>query len=516
MVSIHRRNLKFNEEAPYILLYILFNRGKKMSLRGLSKSKIISGLQCQKRLYLDVHQPDLKDDSGSSAMSSGTHLGEVARGLWSGGVLIEYGDKIKQALEDTKSHLEKDGDVTLFEATFSFDNILCRADVLTRKNGKYQLIEVKGSTSLKSYHIDDCAVQLWVIEKTGYQIEKVELAHVDKSFIYPGGGDYIGILHHEDITEQVRSLKNQVAIWIEESRQTLAGNTPNIEAGEHCFEPYGCAYYSYCTSHLSKDPEYPVQCLPNGGAIVKELLEEGILDIRDIPEGRLTKQKHERVRRVTVNNCAEVDPELKIIINKLGYPRYYLDFETFTFLAVPIWAGTRPYQSHIPFQWSCHIEGEDGSLQHEEFLEISRHDIRRKLTEKLIDTVGTDGPIIVYGAFENTVINKLAELFPDLASELEAIRNRLVDLIPILRKHYYHPDMKGSWSIKKVLPAIDPDLAYSSLGEVQEGVGAGASFFEAIDPDTTEERREKLVKDLKAYCALDTLGIYKVLDYFRV
>ncbi len=134
---------------------------------------------------------------------------------------------------------------------------------------------------------------------------------------------------------------------------------PKVEAGDQCRNPYECAFLEHC---LVPGPACPVQCLPYGRNVVKELMEQGIRDIRDIPEGKLSKPTHERVRRVTKSGKAEIDPAIVAILKRFSYPRYFLDFETVTF-AVPRWRGTRPYQP-IPFQWSCHIEHSDGSVEH--------------------------------------------------------------------------------------------------------------------------------------------------------
>jgi hypothetical protein len=60
-------------------------------------------------------------------------------------------------------------------------------------------------------------------------------------------------------------------------------------------------------------------------------------------------------------------------------------------------------------------------------------------------------------------VEELAEAFPDLALDLRAVIDRIVDLLPIVRDHYYHPEMRGSWSIKAVLPTIAPELSMTNL-----------------------------------------------------
>ena len=149
-------------------------------------------------------------------------------------------------------------------------------------------------------------------------------------------------------------------------------------------------------------------------------------------------------------------------MRSLPYPRYYLDFETIT-PAIPVWANTRPYQM-VPFQWSCHIEDTSGNLEHLEYLADSETDPRPAFIDTLIAAVGSTGPVLVYNApFESGRMKELAEAFPDKAVPLQSIISRVVDLLPLMRDHYYHPDMLGSWSIKAVLPTVAPELDYTTL-----------------------------------------------------
>ena len=248
--------------------------------------------------------------------------------------------------------------------------------------------------------------------------------------------------------------------------------------------------------------------LPNKGAIVKELLSEGIEDMRDIPQGRLTSDIQERVRRITKAGKEEFDPAAADIINALPYPRYHLDFET-AGPTIPVWEGMRPNQQ-VPFQWSCHIEVDANTLEHAEFLDTSGDPPMRPLAEAMIETLGESGPVFMYTSFERTVINNLIKLLPDLKEPLARIIDRLVDLHPIVKQHYYHPDMLGSWSIKQVLPVMVPELQYSDLEGINDGMAASHAYLEIIDPATNSERKAQLEKELLEYCHLDTLAMVKV------
>lgn len=206
-----------------------------------------------------------------------------------------------------------------------------------------------------------------------------------------------------------------------------------------------------------------------------------------------------------------MDPDAAAELRQHLYPRYYLDFETIAF-AVPVWAGTRPYQQ-IPCQWSCRIEREDRSVEHKQFLDTRGELPVKALAENLIAAVGTKGPIFAYGSFEGTMLDGLAEMLPRVAAKLRKIRSRLVDVLALARQVYYHPEMKGSWSIKAVLPTIAPELDYGAL-EVQDGGMAQEAYLEAIHPETAAERRETIRRNLLEYCGRDTEGLVAIARFF--
>jgi hypothetical protein len=480
---------------------------------GLSKSRLLLHRQCPKRLWLKVHRPELEevDDGNQTRFAAGTYVGEVAQQLYSDGVLIA-GDDLRQATIDTQSILTGKK-CPIFEATFQADGLLIRADLLLPDGDGYRMAEVKSSTSLKDYHLTDAAIQSWVAKQAKLPLTTVEIAHLDNTFVYPGGGDYQGLFHFANISDEIADMTDEVPTWITAARATLASDEPNIAPGAQCDTPFACSFSAYCSPTVEDKNAFPPEVLPYGGALAATLRREGFTDLRDVPEDRMENWKHQRVWRVTKNGKAELNSEAGKIIAALPYPRYYIDFETLN-PAVPIWAGTRPYMQ-VPFQWSCHIETAKGDMTHCAFLADGQGDPRRPFAESLIDAVGADGPIFVYNApFERSRMLELAEYYPDIAKELQSAVDRLVDLLPIAREHYYHPDMRGSWSIKAVLPTIAPDLAYDNL-EVANGGMAQEAFAELMQTGTTTERRKELHNALLLYCERDTLAMVKIAHYFE-
>jgi hypothetical protein len=372
----------------------------------------------------------------------------------------------------------------------------------------WRVIEVKAATSVKDYHVLDCAIQYWVLRNSGIRVKSIALAHVDNQFVYQGDENYDGLLLENDLTDEVRDWERDVLELVAKARDAVTGPMPLVDVGAHCNKPYACPFIAYC---WPSDSEYPITGLGGGLAKLSEYVALGYRDIRDVPADLLTADLQQRIHRVTVSGVPEVLPGAKEILRTLPYPRYYLDFETIA-PAVPIWTGTRPYAA-VPVQWSCHIEKDDGELEHEEFLDLSGAPPMRALAEQMISCLGTSGPILMYTSYEKGVINGLIESFPDLAAPLQGIVDRLVDLHPIVKAHYYHPKMLGSWSIKAVLPAIVPGMSYAGLEGINEGTGASDGYLEAINPRTDPARKLELEEQLLKYCRFDTEAMVEIVRF---
>lgn len=479
---------------------------------GLSKSRIVSGLQCARRLWLETRRRDLLhvDAATQAVFDAGNQVGELARELYGPGLLIGHVEDIDQALADTAAALAQKGKrQPLFEAAFRYDGVLVRADVLKPVRGGYDLIEVKSTTSVKDYQLTDCAIQTWVIRQTGLPLRRVRLAHVDSGFVYAGDGDYCGLLVAEDVTDAVENLLDEVPRWVRRFQRVVRAGEPDIATGPQCFDPFSCPFYAYCRAQEPAGPKYPVSILPRAGKLVQALQQEGYADLRKVPATRLDNAIHQRVRKASLTGRPFLDPVAAERIAEFGYPRFHLDFETIGFV-VPRWAGTRPYQQ-VPFQWSCHVEQRNGTLSEHAFLDLSGNAPMRAFAESLLHTLRQRGPIFVYNeSFESSRIRELAEMFPDLADGLLALTERIEDLLPLTRKHYYHPAMHGSWSIKAVLPTIAPELGYDQLEDVADGGQAQLAYQEAIAANTTRARRQALDKALRRYCGRDTLALVRL------
>ena len=497
-------------------------------MRVFSKSKLMALRQCPKRLWLEVHRPDLRADSAQTQRSFqiGHAVGDLARALYDPaqqGVLIDVATEGFPAAFERSANLLRHSAQPVFEAGFSAGGALAFADVmLPLASGHEQadaptwrMVEVKASTQVKDHHRDDVAVQAYAAQSAGVRLLGVAVAHIDSGWVYPGGQNYQGLLVEEDLTAQAFARQDEVKAWIAQAHTVVEqDHGPLVDVGSHCDQPFACGFYSHC-SRNEPQPEYPVYWLPRlSSQRVQALAQQGIDDLRCVPDDQLNERQR-RVKSHTLAGTVYFDAAgAAQDLAPFPLPLQFLDFETIQF-AVPIWGGTQPYQQ-IPFQFSLHTLAANGDLLHNEFLDVGGQDPSQALAVSLIEHCGgRDGAIFAYNAgFEKSRIQELANRFADLSAALLAINNRIQDLLPIARARYYHPSQRGSWSIKAVLPAVVPELHHADLVGVQDGGMAMDAFLQALHPDTDPAQKAHLRTQLLAYCQLDTYAMVRLWQVF--
>lgn len=495
-------------------------------MRPISKSKLLAYRQCPKRLWLEIHAPELKVESeqAQARFDQGQEVGDLARFLYDPDEIGEsvVPDLIGWSNIFRHTQLLLDMRIPLFEASFEAEGAMCMADVLLPvKSGRrkvWHMVEVKSSSSVKDYQRDDAAFQAYVTHAAGLPLASVAVAYVDSNWIYKDKGDYRGLLTEVDLTQEAFSRGTEVKQWIDAARQVVRRRkAPDMAVGDQCKEPFECGFQVHCRSQQAQ-PKHPAQWLPKvrTKALKDCLATLPSQELCDVPD-KLLNPIQLRVKQCTIGKKTYFDAEGALSALKQGKahkpPLYFLDFETVQ-LAIPRWVGTRPYQQ-VPFQFSCHHLGRTGKLSHAAFLDLSGDDPSRPLAQALIEACGTNGPILAYSAdFERGRIRELAQRFPRLKTSLLAIAERIVDMLPVALQHYYHPDMQGSWSIKNVLPCLVPSLSYEALDGVRNGGEAVTAYIAATDEFADPKDTAHIESQLLRYCELDTYAMVKLWQVF--
>ena len=403
----------------------------------LSKSLFIRGLQCHKSLYLDRYSPELRDevsDGQERAFQFGYDVGYLAWNLFPGGVEIPHEGSYDEKIQKTKETMSRTG--IIYEGSFSHDAVFIKADILLKGARGWALYEVKASTQVKEVHLNDSAIQYYVINGSGIPVSSVRLVHINNEYIRKGDIEPNKLFVTEDITKVVKERQPVIKEQLRMMRESLKGDTPNIDIGPHCSDPYGCDFQGHCWSNV---PEHSVFDLCGSRKKLFKLYRDGILRLEDVPPGALSgnqKLVHEAFmgKKETCNT-----ERIATFLKSLWYPLYFLDFETFS-VPVPPFDGTWPYQ-HIPYQYSLHSFAYEGAdLDHQEFLSGPNVDPRKELAEKLISEIPKKACILAFNSsYEARILRELADAFPQYRSAIKGLIKNLRDLaIPFRRKDIYH------------------------------------------------------------------------------
>lgn len=471
----------------------------------LSKSRYMAGLQCTKRLWWTIHEPNavelVPDPVQQALFDRGHQVGELAREHRPGGVLIDFPyDQVDARVAATEQALER-GERLVYEASFLRNGIFVAVDILERSRRGVSLTEVKATLSAKPEHIPDLAVQAHVVEAAGLKVVCTDVMHLDRECKAP---DLSNLFARTNVTAEVQREALEVPLKAARLRAATAGALPVIAPGDHCIRPHRCPFYDRCHSDV---PDNHISTLYGARSTqVAELIERGIETIDQHPLASLRPGPKRRQIESVRKHHIIVERELARSLEALVHPIAFLDFETIN-PPIPTWHGCSPYQ-RIPVQLSCHLlDGED--LEHHAWLAQRHADPRQGIAGALLAACETANTVLAYNApFERSVLRNLAETVPAFSKRLHALSERLQDLLPLVRDHVYHPDFQGSFSLKAVVPALAPELSYDDLpitnGE-QAALELERLLFET-DPHDVECRRQALLD----YCRLDTLGMVAI------
>ena len=480
----------------------------------LSKSRYLSGLQCHKQLWWRVHEPEAPELSPTpgqqNLFAQGREVGERARGHVPGGELIdlpfyEYDNKVTA----TREALKRDAPA-IYEAWFLADETYVGVDILERTSRGHTVIEVKASNSRKPEHLPDAAVQVHVLRRAGLQVERAEVMHLNRECRFP---DLSTLFVREDVTALVEAALIGVPDELAAQQRMLEGPLPDVPIGEHCTNPYECPFIERCWPKLPDHHVSKLYRIERKQAL--ELEADGYATIYDIPSDLELSVIHARQVKAVQSGRMVVEPTLTKALAPFTSPLAFLDFETVS-LAIPRWPACRPWQQ-VPVQFSVHIEERGGGLAHHQWIADGPEDPRPALAEALVEACRGARRVVAYHAsFERECIKRLREGVPHLGKELERIEKRLVDLLPVIRRHVYHPDFGGGFGIKKTLPALVPGLSYSDL-KVQDGEMATVELQRLMlqGAEMPLGERAALRENLLRYCERDTWAMVKLLEKLR-
>lgn len=491
-----------------------------MSLPLLTKSLFRDGSNCPRRIHLATHNRKLAaplDEAILARIETGKVLGEMARQLWPTGHLVrEIG---VNAVDITAQVLESGADI-IFEAAFSTEKFFAQCDVLEQlHDGSWHLIEIKSGTGVlkpdgkvkKPQVIDDVTFQAIVLRLCGLQVTKFSVGHVNSEFRLESEVTPHGLLRLTEITKFVESNCEKVEAEMERLYGIIcAPQAQTVPLNKFCDD---CGFMSHCHPVVGANELTFLPMIRSGQ--VDKLRAKGFESILDLPETEFdlstpTGVAQHKVWLAHLSQTISVEPEFVEKVESLPYPWAFIDFEA-TNPAIPRFRDGRPYQV-FPFQWSCHTrEHAAAELFHEEFLHEEDSDPRVAFGQSLLAAIQSAGTIFTYSSYEKARIKDLATVPESGGIELAALLSeRETDLFDLIKGYTYRTEYRGSYSIKKVLPAWVPDLSYKQLA-IQDG-GLAAIRYEKMLDGLGTEFANQIATDLRAYCCQDTRAMVEILD----
>ena len=478
----------------------------------ITKSLYCSLLSCNRCAWLSRNKPEkYVEKKNDDVLKNGKEVGELARNLFGDYDLIEFNKNINTMIDETQESVER-GTPVIAEASFRYKNAFCSVDLLKNDIDGLEVYEVKSSTEIEDIYLDDVSFQVYILKNLGYKVKKACIVYLNNQYVRHGELDINELFIIEDVSNAIKQRVDEVQSNIDRILSNLNSKTEiKSDLDLYCFKPYDCPFWEYCTKNLPKPNVFDIRDMRNTTKL--KLYKEGKISFEDLINEDISEKYLQQIDFEVNDKEDYIDKkEINEFLDSLEYPIYFFDFETYQ-QAIPLYDGVSPYMQ-IPFQYSLHcIRNENSELEHMEFLGTEGTDPRRMLAETLVKDIDSKGTVLVYNMkFEKTVLKKLAILYPDLSDDLIRIHDSIIDLmIPFKEREYYSKSMKGSYSIKYVLPALfpdDPNLNYHNLKLIHNGSEAMNAFNTL--PDYNDEQRAIIRKNLLEYCKLDTFAMVKI------
>jgi hypothetical protein len=489
----------------------------------ISKSDYLLHLKHPAWLWLKKYTPDRLppiDDNLQAILATGHAFEQYAEALFDSGVTLGFDDyaSYRDLPQRTRDAIER-GEKTIFQGRFEHEGLTFIGDIIdVVDEGMVDLYEIKSSTSAKPVYIDDLAFQLVVLEGCGYQVRNIAVIHVNAAYVRDGDIDPQHLTATTDVTEAVKASRDVTRQRAHEALESLArGPDAEPDYGPDLADPNSFGEWLEVYRYLFPPEEGSVyQLCQLKPELLARLEQDGIMKISDIPPDYQLKPKQTQQVEAARRGEPIIDRErIAAFIDELRYPLYFLDYETMSSL-VPYFDGLRPYQQ-VPFQYSLHmLDAPDAELRHVEYLHRDYSNPAPAVAAALREHLGPDGSIVTWNmSFEKSCNDTMASLSPDHAEFLAEVNERIVDLmVPFSRGWYVDAGFHGSASIKSVLPVLAPHLSYKSL-VVQEGGAAQRIWMETILEGKHEHDCAQILKDLSAYCTLDTLAMVEIYKYLK-
>lgn len=477
-------------------------------LTRITKHDWLTAIECRTEAWFALREDaDTPSEASLFRMKQGQEIGKLAHELFTGGFLVRADDGCTAAQATAKLVAQETPSV-LFEAAFESTALAARADILELQSDGWHVLEVKSSfsdTKSMSDLLDDLSYTVMVARRAGLLVTRASLVLLSRSYRF--GDTPAELFEIVDKTVDAFKRADEFDRDAEELIKALLGeDLPRPYLKSAC---RSCPYFG--DRCLGNQATHTVFELPNlHYKKLQGLAADGVVDLADLPPTLALTAIQQRARDSALGNRVIVDSALGTALKCIEWPCYYLDFETVA-TVLPLYQRHGCHQQVLT-QFSVHARDSLHDIpHHDEYLGDPSRDCQEDLAECLILALRDKGSIIVYSHFEKQRITELMRDYPHLAAPLQAILDRLLDLHPVIKNHIYHPGFSGSFSLKKVLPALVPAVSYDGL-DIADGDSAITMFARMARGEIIGEEAVRTKRSLLEYCKLDTLAMVKLHD----
>ncbi|HRG01824.1 MAG: DUF2779 domain-containing protein [Bacteroidia bacterium] len=482
----------------------------------ISKSAFMKAEQCLKHFYLYKNHPNLRDKISREKQfifKRGTDVGIFAQQLFPGGIDVTVGEKRNQEqfAQKTKELIEQ-GVSTIYEATFIYDDLLVMVDILHKHDDKWIAYEVKSSLKITETYVKDACFQYYVIKNCLPNLQDFNLLTLNPNYVLNGKLEIEKLFKTTSIMKDAVKNVSYFSHKSQQAKLTLEQNKiPNIKVGPHCFQPYDCDFLGLCWKNIG-DSSSVFSIGKLSKAAIFEFYNNNIQRIEDIDINKIeNKEIQIQVKAVKENKEQFNSSLVKQFISSVKEPYCSLDIEVWM-SAIPYYDGTKSFQQ-VPFLFSM-ISEENGELKNYSYFKPIDEDLRKDFLERILIETKKFNTILMYDkSLEETVLNQLAELYPEFLNDITDLKSKIVDLAePIKKGNYYHPDMKGNFSLKSIAPLVNQEAGFENL-DIQSGITAMYIYESLLELNAIEA--EQIKQQLVDYCEMDALITYQLLNFYN-
>lgn len=487
----------------------------------LSKHLYTQGIQCSKLLWLQKHNRNVLKSQNSNTFinfETDNEIKLLAYKLFQNAVEIVNTSDVSQMISLTQKSLKNDVK-TIYNATFKYEDIVINVDVLTKSEDGLSLYHIENSLFTDITLIQSLAVQYYVLKQLGYEIKDINNIKLNRLYQRGNTLEIRKLFKIHNITNKVIQLEDETITNLAHFKTILTdqNNEPNIDIGKHCDSHHSCEAEDYCWRIQKKIPEYSIfNIFKLGSKKQKQLYSKGIVKIEDIPNSFwMTAKQEELVEHYKLKEQYANKEAIKTFLDTLNYPIYHFFCNSFHH-AIPNFKESNPYEE-IPFQYSIHIEHENGKIEYKEYLSPDDIDPRYEFTRKLCEDIPQDATVLGYNinSIQN-ILKNLASPYSARSEHLHNINKNMKDLMmPFEEKHIVSPSMKGYYDKRTVVQSFLPEIesSYSKLEEIENNKKVLHIFPKMNKMEKAQ--KEKTRDYLKEYSKLNSLSSVKILEKLK-